>query len=57
MKTVSVGIALLSLLTIAGCDHLRSRDADASQTEKKVTAPASTMPGGDRYGASAEAQH
>ena len=59
MRTISaaiLGISLLTVLSVVGCDHLRSRDASASQTEKKVTAPASTMPTGDRYGATAPSQ-
>jgi len=59
MKTVSFAVALLALCTLVGCDHLRSRDAQAEQTAKKPetsTAPASTMPGSDRYGTTAEAK-
>jgi hypothetical protein len=58
MKTVSFAVALLTLVMVAGCDHLRSRDASADEKEKVKTAetgPASTMPGGDRYGANAGA--
>ena len=42
---------------LAGCDHLRSKDAnaDAMQHEQKPKEPVSLVPPSDRYGAGAAA--
>jgi hypothetical protein len=61
MKTESLlsalGAAVLLAASLAACDHLRSRDAnaDSTQQEQKAKAPASVVPPGDRYSGNAGA--
>jgi len=52
-----LGITAALLGPLTGCDHLRSKDAnaDATQHEQKPREPVSLVPPSDRYGAGAAA--
>jgi hypothetical protein len=46
------------MIVTAGCDHIRSKDASATTTEKKpAVASESTVPVSDRYKTGGEQSH